>query len=169
MHPTEAGTRPPSIFIGDEQIDYAPFDPSVPDEVYVEMLRQSVSQPEQPPSSTSSMSLHNCCTRMLSVHPWHRENHHHAAPQRSMPGRCMCPLRSRLKLKRETSLPERQGGCAHRLKRRRCTISGNQAPQPASTDIPDMARGREHIAASTRRIRDGLALFPQMHNATKGI
>jgi hypothetical protein len=56
--------RPPSIEVGDELVDDAPFDPSIPDEIYWQMRQQALSLATS--SSTTSRSLQEYFSRLLN-------------------------------------------------------------------------------------------------------
>lgn len=111
---SEPSTRPPSIVISDEQIDDAPFDPSIPDEVYIQMHhreRETTSQSDSghagessaavasssPTSSTTTgTSRHEFRSRFLGRHQ------RPGAPQRSASAGSVCRL-GRFRLWRDAS------------------------------------------------------------------
>lgn len=94
--------RPPCIEIGDEQIDDSPFDPSIPDEMYWQMMQQAASAPASPTSG----SLHERIAKLL----------HSSRPRSSIssgtsdgpPPSSVIPWKSKFKKRKDDALQDGQ-------------------------------------------------------------
>ena len=144
--------RPPVITIGDEQIDESPFDPSLPDELYYEMMQQAASSSTGPPSPTSNNRLHDRFARLLNAQRVSRNVPPPASTStHSLPS--SHSWKSRFKLRRDNSLedhsPERDalGSPKNEQERELATlIACTKRPRASLHLVPlDVAQAQEAI------------------------
>ncbi|GJE92332.1 hypothetical protein PsYK624_084860 [Phanerochaete sordida] len=128
--------RPPAISISDEQVDEHPFDPSLPDELYVRMAQQAAAC-APPGASPTAGSLHERVSRLFALH---RAG---APPPATLPGS-------------PTDTPQRAGSWLAKLRPRRESHADADAP-PSPTGP---AREPGTVLACTKRPRRSLRLVP---------
>lgn len=132
--------RPPIITIGDEEIDENPFDPSLPDEIYYEMMQQAASSNRGSPPPTPSR-LPERFVRLLSAQKVHRN----VPPPASIPSppSTSTSWRSKFRLRREGS-------------------AGEHSPDPDTLEHGPSGPVREQssVVRCTKRPRRSLHLIP---------
>ncbi len=92
------GDNAPNIFIGEEQIDESPFDPSIPDEVYVRMMNMRSPVQNDAAEAPPARNLRTSLSRIVS-----NSSTRNTIPQ--SPGRTSS-WRSRFKFKRQDSVEQ---------------------------------------------------------------